>query len=254
MPSKISIKIPAHNSLTPTRLDDLLRIVATSRKAIDARKVRYRLPEKYHIAIVSTGLSYLQYLGALKKIKRGYKATSSGKNIGTLLKLKSERADAAWSELLKRHIIYQLFYEYFALESNKPKTVEGFGLFLKDKAGKKWNESFLKNRVVRLCELYADKGLIKHKNDEISPFEESLQAVAGEKTQPYGQHTLAEQIPSLAINQPSSISASSMGGPLKVEVKIEISDKVAPEVMAMILSFLKGMEKISVERSEESVQ
>jgi len=228
LPGKIGIRIPSHNSLTPSFLDELLKTAATSRKIVDSHRIRRRLPEKYHIAIVSTGLSYLAYLGALKKVHRSYKPSRLGKKIGKLLaKDQLEEANVAWSELLTRHRLFGIFKKYFASKDSKHGTIEDFGLYLRKRAHAKWNISAIRSRVSRLCELFADKGLIEYQNGDLSPIN-----IEHEK------HDTLSVSP--ISNRPQSVLPAPKPS-IKMEIKIEISDKIDPKLLEMILSFLKDM-------------
>jgi len=259
LPGKIGIRIPSHNSLTPSFLDELLKTAATSRKIVEAHRIRRRLPEKYHIAIVSTGLSYLAYLGALKKVKRGYKPSRLGKKIGKLLaKDRIEEANVAWSELLKRHRLFRVFGKYFSGKDNKQGTLEDFGLYLRKRAHAKWDISAIRSRVSRLCELFAEKGLIEYQNNDLSPInleQEELHTLGVSSlmkkpqivlsTPPPLKESSLEDVmkkPSPAT-KPPSISMTTNSWPIKIEIKMEVSDRAKAEVIAMILSFLKDLQK-----------
>jgi len=255
---KIGIRIPSHNSLTPSFLDELLKTAATCRKIVDAHRIRRRLPEKYHIAIVSTGLSYLSYLGALKKVKRGYKPSRLGKKIGKLLaKDRIEEANVAWSELLKRHRLFRVFGKYLSGKDNKQGTLEDFGLYLRKRAHAKWDISAIRSRVSRLCELFAEKGLIEYQNGDLSPIDleqEELYTLGVSSLMKKPQvilstSTLKDSSLEDVIKKPSpatkppSISMTTNSWPIKIEIKMEVSDRANAEVMAMILSFLKDLQK-----------
>lgn len=244
MPGKIGIRIPSHNSLTPTFLDELLRTVATSRKLADARRIRSRLPEKRHIAIVSTGLSYLTYLGALKKVGRGYKPTRLGKKTGKLLaKDRIEEANVAWGELLKRHRLFGVFKRYFSSKNNKHGTIEDFGLYLRKRAHARWNISTIRSRVSRLCELFAEKGLIEYQNGDLLPIdlEQKEQDTLGVSS-PLNKPQTVLPTPS-PVKDDLSHSVSTTTWPIKMEVKIQISDRIDPKLLEMILSFLKDIKR-----------
>lgn len=244
MPGKIGIRIPSHNSLTPTFLDDLLKTAATSRKLADSRRIRSRLSAKPHIAIVSTGLSYLTYLGALKKVGRGYKPTRLGKKIGKLLaKDRVEEASVAWSQLLKRHRLFGLFKRYFSSKNNKHGTIEDFGLYLRKRAHARWDISAIRSRVSRLCELFAQKGLIEYQNGDLSPInleqkdQDTLSVLS-----PLDKPQTVLSIPNPAKDD-FSHSVSTNSWPFKMEVKIQISDRIDSKLLEKILSFLKDMKR-----------
>lgn len=242
---KIGIRIPSHNSLTPSFLGELLKMVATSRKkTVDAHRIRRRLPEKHHIAIVSTGLSYLAYLGALKKIHKGYKPSRLGKKIGKLLaQERLEEANLAWSELLKRHRLFGVFKRYFSTHSEEQWTLEDFSSYLKRRAHAKWGLSGARSRVSRLCELFAEKGLIEYQNNHLSPIyfkreDPHTLAIAPPTSQPQAL-PLAPQI----NRNKKSISLPIDSWPIRMEIKMEISDKVDPKTLELIFSFLKEIRK-----------
>jgi len=258
LPGKIGIKIPSHNSLTPSFLDELLKMAATSRKIVDAHKITRRLPEKYHIAIVSTGLSYLVYLGALKKVHSGYKPTPLGKKIGKLLaKDHLEEANATWNELLKRHRLFQVFNKYFSSKDNKQGTLEDFGLYLRKRAHAKWDISAVRSRVSRLCELFAEKGLIEYQNDDLSPIDlEQKELDTLDVSSPMKKPQVTLSTPTLKDNslegvmekinpdtKPPVISMTANSWPIKIEIKMEVSERANAQVIAMILSFLKDLQK-----------
>ena len=244
MPGKIGIRIPSHNSLTPTFLDELLKTVATSRKLADARRIRSRLPEKHHIAIISTGLSYLTYLGALKKVSKGYKPTRLGKKIGKLLaKDRIEEANVAWGELLKRHRLFGVFKRYFSSKNNKHGTIEDFGLYLRKRAHAKWDISTIRSRVSRLCELFAEKNLIEYQNGDLLPIDlEQKEQDTLDVSPPLNKSQTVLPTPSPAKDD-FSHSVSTSSWPIKMEVKIQISDRIDPELLEMILSFLRDMKR-----------
>lgn len=245
MPGKIGIRIPSHNSLTPIFLDELLKTAATSRKPADGRRIRSRLPEKYHIAIVSTGLSYLTYLGALKKVGKGYKPTRLGKKIGKLLARDCiDEANVAWGELLKRHRLFGVFKRYFSSKNDKHGTIEDFGLYLRKRAHARWDISAIRSRVSRLCELFAEKGLIEYQNGDLSPIdiEQKEQDTLGVSS-PLNKPQTVVRTPSPAKDDFfHSVSINSW--PIKMEVTIQISDRIDPKLLEMILSFLKDMKRI----------
>jgi len=244
LPGKIGIRIPSHNSLTPIFLDELLKTAATSRKPADARRIRSRLPEKYHIAIVSTGLSYLTYLGALKKVSKGYKPTRFGKNIGKLLaRDRIDEASVAWGELLKRHRLFGVFKRYFSSKNEKHGTIEDFGLYLRKRAHARWDISAIRSRVSRLCELFAEKDLIEYQNGDLSPIdlEQKEQDTLGVSS-PLNKPQTVVRTPSPAKDDfLHSVSINSW--PIKMEVTIQISDRIDPKLLEMILSFLKDMKR-----------
>lgn len=244
MPGKIGIRIPSHNSLTPIFLDELLKTAATSRKPADARRIRSRLPEKYHIAIVSTGLSYLTYLGALKKVSKGYKPTRLGKKIGKLLARDHiDEANVAWGELLKRHRLFGVFKRYFSSKNDKHGTIEDFGLYLRKRAHARWDISAIRSRVSRLCELFAEKGLIEYQNGDLSPIdlEQKEQDTLGVSS-PLNKPQTVVRTPSPAKDD-FLHSVSTNSWPIKMEIKIQISDRIDPKLLEMILSFLKDMKR-----------
>lgn len=244
MPGKIGIRIPSHNSLTPTFLDELLKTVATSRKLADARRTRRRLDEKYHIAIVSTGLSYLTYLGAVKKVSKGYKPTRLGKKIGKLLAQdRIEEADVAWGELLERHRLFGVFKRYFSSKNNKRGTIEDFGLYLRKRAHAKWDMSAIRSRVSRLCELFAQKGLIEYQNGDLSPIDlEHKEQDTLRVSSPLSKPQTVLPTPNPAKDDFLHF-VSTNSWPIKMEVKIQISDRIDPKLLEMILSFLKDMKR-----------
>jgi len=245
MPGKIGIRIPSHNSLTPTFLDELLKTTATSRKTADARRIRRRLPEKYHIAIVSTGLSYLAYLGALKRVHKGYKPSHLGKKIGKLLAQdRIDEANIVWGELLKRHRLFRVFEKYLSGKDDKHGTIEDFGLYLRKRAHANWDISAIRSRVSRLCELFAEKDLIEYQNGDLSPID------LGQKERDnlgISSSTAKSQIilpgPSPALDKLQNISVSDNSWPIKMEIKFEISERADPKLLKMILSFLKDMKR-----------
>ena len=244
MPGKIGIKIPSHNSLTPSFLDELLKTVATSRKVIVPRRIRLRLEQRYHIGIVSTGLSYLAYLGALKKIHKGYKPSRLGKKIGKLLaRERLEEANLAWSELLKRHRLFGVFKRYFSTHSDGQWTLEDFSSYLKRRAHAKWDLSGARSRVSRLCELFAEKDLIEYQNNHLSPIdlkheEPNIFDVGPPTSQPRALPTA----PQMNRNV-KSISVPIDSWPIRMEIKMEISDKVDPRILELIFSFLKEIKR-----------
>lgn len=246
MPGKIGIRIPSHNSLTPSLLDELLKMAVTSRKIVDARRIRRRLPEKYHIAIVSTGLSYLAYLGAVKKIHKGYKPSRLGKKIGKLLaQERLEEANVAWSELLKRHRLFRVFKKYFSTHSEELWTLEDFSSYLKRRAHAKWDLSGARSRVSRLCELFAEKGLIEYQNNHLFPID-----LKREEPNTFDITPLTSQPPVMPSAQTNRevkcISVPIDSWPIRMEIKMEISDKVDPRILELIFSFLK-----EIRRSQE---
>lgn len=258
MPGKIGIRIPSHNSLTVSFFDELLQMATTSRGIINATKIRLRLDRKYHVAIVSTGLSYLAYLGAFKKVQKGYKLTRQGKKIGKLLlQDRIEEANVVWSEMLKRHKLYRVFIKYFSNRDSKQGTLKEFSLYLRKRAHAKWKISVVRSRVSRLCELFAEKGLIEYQDGNMFLLEaekkvidrsSELSHVSKSMIAPPG-HTLeggiAETIPTkptLSV-KPARISMTSDSWPIKIEIKIEVSDRANSDIIAMILSFLKDMRK-----------
>lgn len=255
---KIGIKIPSHNSITPTFLDELLETVTTSRKTADAHSIRRRLSEKYHIAIVSTGLSYLVYLGALEKTHSGYKPTRLGKKIGKLISDEHlPEANFAWAELLKRHRLYGILTEYISNKENHSGQLDDLGLYLRKRTHARWNISSARSRISRVCELFAEKGLFEYQNSILSDLNyQQPKPEAPTSTTSLDQPASAD--PNLASKEdfvrdgtaglsirsvPPSISISTDSWPLKIEIKIDVSDKATPEIVEKILSFLKEMKK-----------
>lgn len=241
MVGKIGIRIPSHNSLTPAFFDELLKKASTSRKIIDARTIRARLPEKYSIGVVSTGLSYLAYLGALKKVPKGYKTSRLGKRIGKLLVKDSPEAKTLWAELLKRHRIYRIFKRHFSLKANEPSTIEDFGTYLKKRAHANWNIKSARSRISRLCELFADKGLIEYQNGTLFPIIETEDMALGKLE---SEHlTLESSTKELQAKLPQQLSANVNSWPIKIEIKIEIGKNVDSQTLQMISSFIKDLRK-----------
>ena len=239
MVGKIGIRIPSHNSLTPAFFDELLIKASTSRKVINAKKIRSRLPEKYSIAVVSTGLSYLAYLGVLKKVPKGYKTSRLGKRIGKLLVKDSPEAKTLWAEILKRHRIYRLFRRYFSLKANETSTIEDFGAYLKKRAHANWNIKSARSRISRLCELFADKGLIEYQNGTLFPVIEARDTALMELE---NKHlTLESSTKELQVNLPQQLSTSVNSWPIKIEIKIEIAKNVDSQTLQMISSFIKDL-------------
>ena len=250
MVGKIGIKIPSHNSLTPSFLDELLKTAATSRKTIVASRVRLRLEQRYHIGIVSTGLSYLTYLGALKKIHKGYKPSRLGKKIGKFLaQERLEEANLAWNKLLKHHRLFRVFERYFSTHSEESHTLVDFSAYLRRRAHAKWNLSGARSRVSRLCELFAEKGLIEFQNNHLFPIDFEYQEpnrVGGASRSTH---------PPIALSAPQtdrkvkSISVPTNSWPIKMEIKMEISDRVDPRILELIFAFLR-----EIRRSQEDVK
>ena len=257
MPGKIGIRIPSHNSLTTSFLDELLRMVATSRKKpVDAHRIRRRLPEKHHIAIVSTGLSYLSYLGALKKVPDGYKPSRLGKKIGRFLAQDhTDEANVVWRELLIRHRLFGVFKKFFSTRGNKHRTIEDFGLYLRKRAHSKWKIPAIRSRISRLCELFAEKGLIEYQNGHLSPIDQEEKELAILDAPPQTskpQTTLPNStsrglLDGLTTKSSQAAKASSLitanSWPVRIEIKLEISDKASKEVIAMIFSHIKDMQR-----------
>ena len=244
MVGKTGIRIPSHNSLTPSFLDELLKTAATSRKTIVASRIRLRLEQRYHIGIVSTGLSYLAYLGALKKIHKGYKPSRLGKKIGKLLaQERLEETSLAWSTLLKRHKLFGVFKRYFSTQSEQLWTLEDFSAYLKRRAHAKWNLSGTRSRVSRLCELFAEKGLIGYQNNHLFPVDfvheehNTLETASPISQQPV--MPLARQ----KNREVKRISVPINSWPIRMEIKMEISDKIDPKILNLIFSFLKELRK-----------
>jgi len=233
--------------LTPAFFDELLKIVSTSRRIPPTpSKIKRRLPGSYNIAIVSTGLSYLAYLGALEKVQRGYKPTRLGKKIGKFLARDSlEEANVAWAELLKRHKLYSLFKKYFRRKGNERGTIEDFGVFLKKKAHAKWDVYSARSRISRLCELFADKGIIEYQNGDLLPIENGSAQIADEELLPAPKNllTIEESAKKTAKILPQNISLSGNSWPIRLEIKLEISEKVNSQTLEAILSFIKELRK-----------
>jgi hypothetical protein len=253
MPGKIGIRIPSHNSLTPSFLDEVLKTATTSRTTIAACRIRLRLEQRYHIGIVSTALSYLAYLGALKKIPKGYKPSRLGKKIGKLLAQESlEEANLAWSKLLSRHKLFGIFKRYFSTRNEELWNLEDFSLYLRKRAHAKWNLSGTRSRVSRLCELFAEKGLIEYQNGHLSPIdlerEEPDKVSIPTLTSPPPVRSSATQM----SEDVKHISASTDLWPIKMEIKMNISDKVDPKILEIIFSFLdkmRGQEELKIDIS-----
>jgi len=257
MPGKIGIRIPSHNSLTVSFLDELLQTATNSRGITNAKKIRLRLPEKYHVAIVSTGLSYLAYLGAFKKVQNGYKLTSQGKKIGKLLlQDRVEEANFAWSEMLKRHRLYRVFVKYLSTRDSKQGILEEFSLYLRKRAHAKWKISAIRSRVSRLCELFAEKGLIEYQDGNMSlPETEDKENETLSELPHVSKPMIALTVhtpekrnaeatatkPSQTGKTPISIAANSW--PLRIEIKLEISDKATTEVINAIFSHIKDLQR-----------
>jgi len=223
-------------------LDELLRTVATSRKPADARRIRSRLAGKYHIAIVSTGLSYLTYLGALKKVGKGYKPTRLGKKIGKLLaKDHIEEANVAWGELLKRHRLLGVFKSFFSSRNSKHGTIEDFGSYLRKRAHARWDLSVTRSRISRLCELFAEKGFIEYQNNHLSLIDLKHKEPGTVNAIPSAnQPTIIASAPQVN-REVKRISVPIDSWPIKMEIKMEISDKTDPRILELIFAFLKEM-------------
>lgn len=258
MVGRIGIKIPSHNSLTPALFDELLKVAATSRKTVVARKIRLRIEQRYHIVIISTGLSYLAYLGALKKVQGGYKPSRLGKKIGKLIvKEQHEEANAIWNQLLKRHKLFRIFDNFFKKYPEDEYTLESFSFYLKKKAHTKWVVSKVRSRISRLCELFAEKGLIDYENNFLSPLhaEPMVEQTTAEISVTPKHPTVflgpnsKDKVLGDNMNQPdsvlepSNISITTKSWPIRIELKIEVSDKSNPEVITTILSFIRDLQK-----------
>jgi len=196
------------------------------------------------MGIVSTGLSYLAYLGAFKKIHKGYKLSCLGRKIGKLLaQERLEEANLAWSELLKRHRLFGVFNRYFSANNEELWTLDDFGSYLKRRAHAKWDLSGARSRVSRLCELFAEKGLIEYQNNHLSPID-----FKGEKPDTFDVAPPTTQPPAMSsapqMNKDvKCISVSTDSWPIRMEIKMEISDKVDPKILELIFSFLKEIRK-----------
>lgn len=242
MPGKIGIRIPSHNSLTPSFFDELLKMAATSRKDVDAQKIRHRLQQKYHIAIISTGLSYLAYLGALKKVRKGYRPTRSGKKIGRLLVADNlEEVNEEWRKLLERHRLFRVFKKFFDSKYHQNGSLENFSKYLKKRAHARWNISTVRSRISRLCELFADKGLIEYEHNHLSPSDsEELKTLV--PTSSYTRNETTDR--ATILNEEKVTDSGSIGSwPIKIEVKITISNKADPKFLEAILSFVKDVKR-----------
>ena len=169
-----------------------------------------------------------------------------GKKIGkSLAKDQLEEANTAWAQLLERHRLYDVFKRYFG-KGNDTKTIEDFGLYLKKRGRAKWDVSLARSRLSRLCELFADKGLIEYQNGHLSPIGTQDQEPSNEKdllpTLEY-----ASKNETAMQTSPPSISLFSDLWPIKIDIRIEISDKADPKIFQMVLTFLKEMREKSGE-------
>lgn len=257
LPSKIGIRIPSHNSLTVSFFDELLQTAVTSRKIADAKKIRLRLSEKYHIAIVSTGLSYLAYLGALKKVQKGYQPTRFGKKIGKLLvQERIEEANIVWSELLKRHKLFRVFSKFLSKKDDNSGTLEDFSVYIRKRAHAKWKISAIRSRVSRVCELFAEKGLIEYQNGILSipDSEEGEGSISIESTQiseskirlpvDTSEKEKTEELQTEVI-QSNKLSAliGANSWPIKIEITMNISDRAPREVINLIFAHIKELQR-----------
>ncbi len=248
MPGKIGIRIPSHNSLTPAFLDELLKFAATSRKNADAHKIRRRLHEKCHIAIVSTGLSYLAYLGALRKSGKNYRPSRLGKRIGKLLAQdRLEEANLAWNEMLRRHKLYGVFRRFLSNTKDGIGTIDSFGLYLRKLTHAKWQVSGIRSRISRLCELFSEKNLIEYQNGHLSLINEELSLPRKDGRGLPNSFSQSDFLVDAAVvsgkqSDRTPGSASKRLWPVKIEIKFEISEEADPNVIAMILSFLRDFQ------------
>lgn len=183
-------------------------------------------------------------MGALKKIHKSYKPSRLGKKIGKLMaQERLEEADFAWSELLKRHRLFGVFKRYFSTHDKKLWTLEYFSSYLKRRAHAKWNLSGARSRVSRLCELFAEKGLIEYENNHLSPINfEDKESNTFDFATPASQPNVISPDPETG-RKIESISVPINSWPIKMEIKLEISDKVEPRILELIFSFLKEIGK-----------
>lgn len=239
MPGKIGIRIPSHNSLTPSFFDELMKMVMTSRKETDAKKIRRRFEHKYHIAIISTGLSYLEYLGALKKTLKSYRPTRLGKKIGRfLIQDQLEEANSAWRKLLRRHKLFGVFQTFFTSKYNQNGTLEEFARYLRKRAHARWKIDAIRSRVSRLCELFAEKGLIEYEHNHITlTNSESVQFP--ESNISVGIETSNGEL--IAPKKRTSDLKATDSWPVRIEIKIAVSDQADPRFLETLLSFIKDV-------------
>lgn len=239
MPGKIGIRIPSHNSLTPSFLDELMKIVVLSRKETDAHKIRQRFERKYHIAIISTGLSYLEYLGALKKTLKSYRPTRLGKRIGRfLIKEQLSEANSAWRKLLKHHKLFGIFQRFFTSKYCQNGTLEEFTRYIRKRAHAKWKTNAIRSRISRLCELFADKGLIEYEHDHITLINSKNGQFLENDTSIFVENSIGEQI--APKNEVSDLKIVD-SWPVRIEIKISVSDHANPKFLQTLLSFVKDL-------------
>jgi len=183
-------------------------------------------------------------LGAIKKVSNGYKPTRFGKKIGKLLaRDRIDEANVAWGELLKRHRLFGVFTRYFSSKNGKHGTIEDFGLYLRKRAHAGWDISAIRSRVSRLCELFAEKGLIEYQNGDLWPIDiEQKERDTLGVSYPLNKPQTVLPTPNPAKDD-FSHSVSTNSWPFKMEVKIQISDRIDSKLLEKILSFLKDIKR-----------
>ncbi|MGD8505095.1 MAG: hypothetical protein PVF15_00325, partial [Candidatus Bathyarchaeota archaeon] len=177
-----------------------------------------------------------------KRLHKGYKPTRLGKKIGKYLAQERwEEANLAWKELLERHKLFKIFEKYFSSQADGLWTVRDFGSFLKRKAHAKWDLSVARSRISRLCELFAEKGLIEYQNDYLSPIDFKHKERGTFDTRPPTNQPPVVTSARTMNRGAKRISVPINSWPIRIEIKMDISDRTDPRILELIFSFLKDM-------------
>jgi len=224
-------------------------------KASNTKELKERdssLPQR---RTIGRGLSYLDYLGVVKR-KGGkgiYELTDDGRKIGVALyQNENEKADEIWRGLLKNHSLHKHIQNYIQEKGGGIRGSSiGLAEYLRELSGEDWKTGFLRAGGQRLCELFAARGLLTFDREEDSMFLPTEMKAPTPPLQPPPQ--LPPQPPREVTARPSSQQQfpSTMPSPalfnVDVQLKIEVSKDTSPELADKIFNFL-------LELSEKGVQ
>jgi len=253
--TKKEVKLP-HLRL-PVQLaqfsDKLISVLYKLSKPSSAQELKQKETGLPDPLTIGRGLSYLEYLGIVRRTggKGIYELTDDGRKIGIeLYQNNKANADDIWRTLLKSHPLYGYIQEYIQKKGGGVRGSSiGLGEYLRDLAGEKWTSTFVKEGGKRLCDIFADKGLLVFNADEDSISIPSKEIALVPPTPPptVAPTTPSEKIPPTLAPQMPQVAPLGIPFGVSIRLRIEVTKDTSVDLAEKIFDFLLKLSERGIE-------
>lgn len=221
MSESTKIKLPHQSSPVDydEYLDKILLAMYKTGKTASSKEIIQKDSSLGNNRCVGRAAAFLSYLGLVDGKKSRFNLSELGRDIALALEEKrNENARTLWQQSLKAHYLYSELQKYLNQQGGKRGTSLGFADFLRKLAEKKWGTTFLKEGGKRLCNLFANKGLLTFNRDEDSI---SLQVDVVPPTPPTTPPTIP---PATPPSVPSTLPSAQGNLPYSINITVEAKD------------------------------